>query len=105
MKDLTELGWLELAQAIALYVGRHDSSYPKRSVSRLETQYGSEKTEELLLLIKELESDFYESDAKVVAADLVEMGERASADFRRRRPLLPDIGVEALAWCYAYDFK
>jgi hypothetical protein len=33
------------------------------------------------------------------------MGDIASADFRSRHPDLCDEAVEALAWCYTFDYK
>jgi len=37
--------------------------------------------------------EFYLSDAKHTAADLVEMGEMATKE------------LKALAWCYTFDFR
>jgi hypothetical protein len=56
-------------------------------------------------LVRELEDDFYESDARQVAAGLPEMAELASAEFARKHPEISAEATQALAWCYTYDYK
>jgi hypothetical protein len=56
-------------------------------------------------LVRELEDDFYESDARYVAADLPEMGQLASAEFARKHPEVSAEAIRALAWCYTFDYK
>jgi hypothetical protein len=51
------------------------------------------------------EDDFYESDARYTAADIKEMGDLASAQFRRNHLEVSEEAIEALAWCYTYDYK
>jgi hypothetical protein len=105
MGAMTEAEWREVAEALLVWSGKGHTSYPSRSEVRLQARYGSEMTARLLPLIKMLETDFYASDARYTAATLSEMGEQASAEFRRKYPQLPSNGVDALAWCYTWDFK
>ena len=38
-------------------------------------------------------------------ADLSEAGMQAASEFRALRPEVSDEAVDALAWCYTYDWK
>ena len=49
--------------------------------------------------------EFYLSDAKHTAADLVEMGEMATKEFKTKHPEVADEVLKALAWCYTFDFR
>jgi hypothetical protein len=55
--------------------------------------------------VRRLKEEFYESDAKYVAADLAEMGDMVSRRFGELHPEISDDAVRALAWCYRYDYK
>ncbi len=55
--------------------------------------------------IKQLEDDFYASDAHITAASLQEMHVQALEAFRNKHTHLDvEIG-NILAWCYTYDYK
>lgn len=95
----------ELSRAIIVWSGWDDTAWPVRDESRLLAEFGRERAEEMTLRIREIEDEFYASDAHLVATDLEDMANRAVADFRQRRTDLSDAAVEALAWCYTYDYK
>lgn len=94
-----------LSRAIVIWTGFGVRSWPKRDTARLVATFGSEMTDRLLPLLRQLWDDFYASDARFVAPDLQSMGDRAAEQFRKAHPQLNDTAVEALAWCYTYDFK
>ncbi len=60
---------------------------------------------DLVHAVHRLEDDFYRSDARLTADDLVLMGEQAAAEFRALHPEVGEDAVQALKWCYTYDFK
>jgi hypothetical protein len=104
MSKMTDDEWREVADAIVLWTGKGQETYPRRSDSRLTARYGTERAAKLLAVIERLEADFYSSDARNIR-DVAEMGERASAQFRQKYPLLPARAVEAFAWCYTWDYR
>jgi hypothetical protein len=94
-----------VSDAIVVWTGWRDTKWPSRDETRLVDAYGSEATAELLPAIRRLEDDFYASDARHTVQGLEEMADRAAEDFRRVHPEISDDAVEALAWCYAFDYK
>jgi hypothetical protein len=97
--------WDRIGKAIMVWTGWGRSEWPRRDKSVLVDHFGEDAAVELLPLVRELEEDFYSSDARHVALDLAEMAEMASAQFRERHPEIADAAVQALAWCYTYDYK
>jgi hypothetical protein len=99
--------WDAIGEAIVVWTGWRSFPYPRRNLGegRLVERFGSQLAADVLPLIKSLEDDFYWSNARFVAKDLVDMGEIASAQFRERHPEIPEVAVQALAWCYTYDYK
>lgn len=65
--------------------------------------FGELEAVELLAIVHSLEAEFYESDAYNTLAGLAEMGRKAASDFRIRIPSLRP-AVEALDWCYTFDW-
>ena len=55
--------------------------------------------------IRELNGDFYASDARNVVSDVTEMGDRAAVESVRAHAELSDEAIAALAWCYTYDLE
>ena len=78
---------------------------PSRDDSRVVNRFGAEVAAKLFSAIKALENDFYSSDAQLVAANIQEMEELASEQFKQKHPAVPDEIVKAFAWCYTFDFK
>jgi hypothetical protein len=56
-------------------------------------------------IVRALEEDFCSSTANQVVSGLVEMADLAASEFRGRHPEISDDAVEALAWCYSWDWK
>jgi len=66
---------------------------------------GTEAALDLLPVVRHMQHEFYESDAHNVVADLDEVANTAATEFRVRHPELSDEAVDALAWCYSWDWK
>lgn len=41
----------------------------------------------------------------LATTNLVEMGQRAAEAFRQRYPEVSDTAIQALTWCYTFDYK
>jgi hypothetical protein len=95
----------ELSAALICWTGWEDTPWPQRDERRLTRQFGSEATADLLPQLRKLEDDFYATDARFVAPDLETMGRIAADQFRRQHPEISDGAVQALAWCYTWDYK
>lgn len=94
-----------VSDAIVLWLGFRIVPWPQRDESRVVERFGMDGANALLPLVRALEDEFYESDARHIAADVKAMGEQASAEFRVEHPELSDDAVAALAWAYTFDFK
>ena len=88
-----------------MWTGWGDYSRPDRDGRRIIENFGPDEGGRLLGLLKLLEDEFYSSDARHTVAGTAEMGDKAAADFRRIHPELDEQAVEALAWCYSFDYK
>jgi hypothetical protein len=95
----------ELSQAMVAWTGYGSTRWPQRDEARLVAALGEDTALCVLPLLVSLELDFYQSTAHKTARDLAEMTTLASADFRGRHPEVGEVVVQALAWCYSYDFK
>jgi len=73
--------------------------------ARLASHLGDDAAAELLPQLRGLEGDFYASNAWHAAPGLAAMGRLAADDFRRLHPEISDDAIEALTWCYTYDYK
>ena len=94
-----------VSQAIVVWTGWGSSSWPSCDDGRLVERFGVDQALDLVPSVRRLTDEFYESDAKYVAADHAEMGEIASRRFHDLHPEISDEAVRALAWCYTYDYK
>jgi hypothetical protein len=94
-----------VSAAIVAWTGHGVSSHPSRDETRVVGALGEECALTVLPVVFELEREFYDSDARRTAADIAAMGDVAAAQFRGAHPELSDAAVEALAWCYTYDYK
>lgn len=94
-----------LSEAIVVWSGWGRTAAPARDEARVVAELGADVALDLLPQIRALEDNFYESDARWVLAGLQEMGDRAADEFRVRHPEISDEAVEALAWCYTFDYK
>ncbi|MCP4223227.1 MAG: hypothetical protein GY773_07800 [Actinomycetia bacterium] len=94
-----------VSQAIVDWTGHGRSAWPDRDPDRITQRWGPEAAAYLVPWLTRLEDDFYRSTACHTSEDLVEMGKAASAEFAERHPEISAKAVEALAWCYTFDFK
>lgn len=94
-----------LGEAVVVWTGWGRTSWPVRDEQLVIERFGIDSAVVLLPLIKNLEDDFYSSGARFSVADLKEMGDVAAAQFREKHPEIPEDAVEALAWCYTFDYK
>jgi len=103
--EIDDLTSQELVEAVLVWTGWGREMMPNRDDSKVIRRFGGDTAARLLPIIKRLEDDFYESDARLAADDLSQMAKLASDDFRKKHPGVPDQIVKALAWCYTFDFK
>lgn len=94
-----------LSSAIVIWTGWGETPWPARDETRLVERYGAGAAATLLPRIRELEDEFYASDARFIAADLKQMADLAEARFRELHPELSEEAIRALSWCYTYDYK
>jgi hypothetical protein len=94
-----------LSEAVLVWVGRGERSWPHRDDDRLIERYGNDQGRALAASVRGLYTDFCASDAKSTVADYNEMVDAAEARFRSLHPELTDEAVDALTWCYSFDFK
>ncbi|MCU0770557.1 MAG: hypothetical protein MUE94_02140 [Verrucomicrobia bacterium] len=95
----------ELIEAVRIWTGWGQSLTPKRDDDRVVNHFGNVVAAKLLPLIKSLEEDFYSSDARLVAADIEEMEQLASQQFKLKHPSIAGEIVKVFAWCYTFDWK
>lgn len=94
-----------LAKAVVVWTGYGLTAHPERDENRVVEQFGAEAAAELMPSINALEDDFYRSTAHQTVHGLDEMAAQAANEFRVRHPEISDAAVDALAWCYSYDWK
>lgn len=94
-----------VSEAVVVWTGWRATVLPARDERRLVDHYGPELMPALLTIVRSLEREFFQSEAYATATDLAQMGEAAARTFRQRHPELSVAAVEALAWCYTYDWK
>jgi hypothetical protein len=97
--------WQKVGEAIVVWSGWGRDSHPSRNDDALVERFGVEFARKILPVVRELENDFYESDARFTAADLVEMARVSAEQFMKKHPEVPDRAVRAFAWCYTFDYK
>ena len=95
----------DLMKAVVLWTGHGTRSWPHRDDAALVQEFGEARGLDLLVALRSLEADFYSSDAHLTEPDLRAMGDRAAEEFRSRHPNVPSELVDALAWCYSFDYK
>ena len=96
---------VRLSEAVVTWTGWGRTPGPARDERLVVEAFGADEAADLMPMIRQLEDDFYASDARFSAPDLEQMGEAAAADFQVRHPEISEAAVKALAWCYTYDYK
>jgi hypothetical protein len=94
-----------ISRAIVVWSGWGSFSSPRQDEQLVVDAFGADEALDLIPEVRRLADDFYKSDARHRAKDLVEMGELASTAFRVRHPEVSGEAVGALAWCYTFDYK
>jgi hypothetical protein len=94
-----------ISEAIVLWTGKGRTPWPQRDENRVVERFGPDKARDLMPVVRNLEKEFYKSDAEFTVADLAEMMDVASAQFEKLHPELTNEAIEAFAWCYAYSKK
>ena len=105
MVEMSDFDSPQLVEAILVWTGWGRERMPNRDDSKVLKHFGGDAAARLLPIIKQLEDDFYQSNARLESNDLSQMATLASDDFRRKHPSVSDQIVKALAWCYTFDFK
>ena len=68
-------------------------------------EFGESRGLDLLTTLRSLEADFYDSEAHLTEPGQNAMTDRAADEVRARHPDLPSAVVDALAWCYSFDYR
>jgi hypothetical protein len=105
MNLVEDLSADQLSEAVVLWTGFHESPFPVRDEQRLVRRFGSEVAATLVPAILNLRADFFESDAALHEASLGEAGRKAADQFARLHPEISETAVQALAWCYTFDWR
>ncbi|WP_062302863.1 hypothetical protein [Demequina subtropica] len=95
----------ELSAAVVTWTGWGRTTLPARDDALLVASLGSARAIELSPRVHALEEEFFRSNAHLTAPDLPSMGEMAADEFRSAHPDVTEDAVQALAWCYTYDYK
>jgi hypothetical protein len=94
----------ELINAVRIWTGWGGIA-PNRDDARLMQRLGTMDASVLLPVVKQLEEDFYASDAHNAARDLEDMAKLAKEHFARMHPTVPAEVGKIFAWCYTFDYK
>ena len=94
-----------VSRAIVIWTGFGKTPWPSRDESRLVEQFGADAAADLTPQLRDLEQQFYASDARFTVRDLDEMGKVAADQFRKNHPEISEEAIRALEWCYTYDYK
>ena len=104
MEEVVGVDSTKLVNAMRIW-SRWGGIAPNRDDARLRQQLGTAEADVLLPVLKQLEEDFYTSDARYTAADINEMGRLAKEHFTHRHPTVSTEIGDIFAWCYKLDFK
>jgi hypothetical protein len=98
VESLKAPGAAEVSEAIVVWTGWAEVSWPARDQRRLADRFGRDRALELLPLLpllRILEDEFYDSDARFTVANLKEMGDKAAARCAHLHPELTAEAIEA----------
>jgi hypothetical protein len=96
---------MTLSDAMLAWTGWKSEISPRRDDEAFIARYGAESAKKWLPVLHALENEFYASNARYTSENLQEMLEAASEDFKKKHPQIEDAVVQALAWCYTFDYK
>lgn len=95
---------LLVSEAIVIYTGRGLSPFPARSLERLPERFDPLVASDLAAEVTRLDEEFHSVEPKN-GESLEESADRATAAFAEHHPELTTAAVDALRWCYTYDWK
>jgi len=104
MEEISRSDADRVSEALVLWLGPITSAGYDGEAA-LVKRFGAPEAAKLRPVLRALEKEFFESDARHVAADLEEMGDRAIADFKHKHPEISDQALNVLANHYAFAFK
>jgi len=90
--------------AIVLFTGKGMFNFPHRSLERVKNHFPGPEGVEFARRVDELETEFYEVKPRPDET-LDEASDRAAQTFARHHPELSAEAVDALDWCFAFDWK
>ncbi len=96
--------WKHLGHAVVLWSGYGVAPWPARRWELLDAEFGVEAGI-VRQRVRDLATKVYSFNARYEANDLIDMGDMVRLYLSRRCPELPLEAVEALAWCYTFDYK
>ncbi|EQA43150.1 hypothetical protein LEP1GSC050_0533 [Leptospira broomii serovar Hurstbridge str. 5399] len=105
MDKMKNFNTADLETAVILWTGWKKEKVPKRDESALINHFGASIAVKILSEIKSLEDDFYSSDARFIAKDLLEMEKLSIEQFTKKHPGISEETAKAFAWCYSFDYK
>jgi hypothetical protein len=94
----------QLSDAIVIYTGREISPFPARSAERLSEHFDDLTASDLVPEVTRLDEEFYQTEP-AEREPLNAAADRAAAAFVARHPDLTMDAVDALRWCYTYDWR
>lgn len=94
-----------LSEAIVVWTGKGTRPWPQRDDNAVAAAFGQDVAERLLPVIRRLELEFFRLDCVHHIRDLTAATHAAAAEFAARHPELSPAAVDALAWCYSYDWR
>ncbi len=94
-----------VSEAILVWSGYGLTAWPRRDELTVVERFGEDDALDLIPAVLRLVDEFYESDAHQRVGNLAEMGNVASDRFRSIHPEISSAAVDALAWCYTFDYK
>jgi hypothetical protein len=92
-------------EAILIWLGGRDVAWPNVDDGAVLRRFGAKMAPIVLEKLRNLEVEFYESDACWRCSSLAEMGQLAIEDFRTRHPEISEKAASEFARRYVYDHK
>ena len=92
-------------EAFLVWTAHGRAISPRYDDAAVVARFGTEAASELIPSMNLMLDEFYLSDAWRTAANPPEMYKKATTDFRVKHPEVADKVLEALGWCYTFDYK
>jgi hypothetical protein len=105
MTSVDDLSADLLSEAVVVWTGPGDTAAPVLDDKRVVRRFGTAMAATLVPAIRGLYADFRNSDAALRVADLAEAGCEAAREFAVLHPEISEAAVNALAWCYTWDWR